>query len=731
MAATERSKKNLPVPGSVPMQWQEALSGDRVFATGNVDMPRSTEFQSGDNAISLAVPRRGHVLSTVVESYSKPVRDAVAMVTDALASKRSAEIQAARLSPRTERPEPSFVRAEEELAAWALVSMWIVGVASNAFSSLESLDGAERWFRGKESLTKLLPLKSARAAEALLRLRADAVAYYQLLPYILDPHGPGSRLSINRDSRTRSTRFRKRKEGIFYTPADVAEYMAGACLPNIEVGTKLRVFDPACGTGVFLRAAIQEIRRREPVKDTLSLASECIFGTDVDPWPLDAAAFVLLADSWTDPRNKGLSPVAAWRSLRTNLACVDTLRIDPTAGTGRIDAECCRGNHRISLSQLFPAMEGAPNVILGNPPYANLGSRSDLGALSGVYETLRAKPRPTAEICLPFLEQMIRLAQAKQCSGALVLPLSLAFNSDSQFAAARGLISRTPGNWRFAFFDREPHALFGEDVKVRNAIVLWSRTASDKTSTLATGPLQKWRGETRATMFKSLRFTPLEGSIRAGIPKVDGVKQAEALSVLTLRWGRLEQMARSVYRLGLADAASVDDRTVLVGSTAYNFLNVFMKPTEFVFGSKRELSENPLHAIKMSSRKDALAVFGILSSRLTYWWWHAVGDGFHVSKRFITGLPFGAFDLPEDVLEILAQQGAALWAAIERRPIISSNRGRVSLAYSPVGYDDLRRRLDEVLVQRAGLRAGFVDELGRFTASAVAAAPPAETAEDA
>jgi hypothetical protein len=82
-----------------------------------------------------------------------------------------------------------------------------------------------------------------------------------LLPYILDPHGPGSRLSVRRRPETREARIRKRNEGIFYTPADVAAYMVDEILRHLQKGTHpITIFDPACGTGTFLRAALHTLR---------------------------------------------------------------------------------------------------------------------------------------------------------------------------------------------------------------------------------------------------------------------------------------------------------------------------------------------------------------------------------------------------------------------------------------------------------------------------------------
>jgi hypothetical protein len=607
------------------------------------------------------------------------------------------------------------------MTAWAIVAMWVAGVAVKGIATSASLTEAEQWFWGdstRERLTGLASEHGIDKAAAALRGEANASAYLQLLPYILDPHGPGSRLSVRRDPATHLARKRKREAGVFYTPADVAEYMASACLAEAAPGILPRIFDPACGTGVFLRAALEEMRRRHPEKGVLRLASECLFGADIDPWPLDAAAFVLFSDCWPCSEGNGTSPGKVWRQLRENLTCIDTLRID---AEGNVLGESGGAGIRTPLASLFPTLKGRPTVILGNPPYADLGLRRDLSELARTYETIAAKPQPGAEIFLAFVEQMIRLGDRESCSGALVVPLSLACNVGPQFTTARELIAKTRGRWRFAFFDREPHALFGEDVKTRNTIVLWSRTPSDTCPVVSTGPLRKWRGDSRAAMFHSLTFTTVEGDIRAGIPKIEGALQARAMQALGNRWERLEQVAQVIERVGLAGTPDADKRTVFVGPTAYNFLNVFLKPRRDHISGKETLSENALHAVRCASERDALAVFAILSSHLAYWWWHTHGDGFHVSRRFITDFPFGVEAFRKEVARSLSESGAALWSAIRTKPVISLNRGRTSLAYSPNGHDDIRRQADETLAVIAGLEKAFVDELQQFTARTVAA----------
>lgn len=703
-------------------------------ACGQTDSASETNVEQSSR---LDIPRRGHVLSTAAETYGRPLREAVAALSGSLARKpQCADLHETLfgIGPRWQ-PLPDMVRPPAEMASWAIVSMWVLAVASGALPATASLMDAEQWFFGAETdsgLTSLASDQAIRKAEALLRAQPEPRAYFQLLPYVLDPHGPGSRLSVRRNPKTRTARTRKRAEGVFYTPADVAEHMAAACLDSVDesgASDPPTVFDPACGTGVFLRAALKELRRRHAEGSAFSIASECLFGVDIDPWPLDAAAFVLLAEIWGEEQHNGPAPVTLWRRLRRNFACIDTLRVDPAeAGTDCVsDGESPQAQdpgvagRRIPLALLFPALKRGPRMIIGNPPYADVGDRDDFAALGRAFETLAVKPQPSAEIYLAFVEQMTRLACAERCAGALVLPLSLACNVGLQFSAARKLIAETPGRWRFAFFDREPHALFGEDVKTRNAIVVWSRAPSEDQAAVATGPLRKWRGDSRGAMFRTLQFTGIDCDIRAGIPKVDGDCQATALKVLGARWTRLEQAVQDIARINLAYAPNADDRTVFVGPTAYNFLNVFLKPPRSLLSSEQTLSEHPLFAITCTSREDALAVFAGLTSHLAYWWWHAHGDGFHVSRRFIASLPFGIELLTGDTGARLAASGQELWSQIRLDPIISLNRGRTSLAYTPNGHDYIRRKADQALTDLAGLEGTFVVELQQFTAHIIAA----------
>jgi hypothetical protein len=670
--------------------------------------------------ISLAIPRQGHVLTTVIEPYGLAIRTAVGLLASPTISKGATKLLLAAFVQRQPDFSSKVVRSDEELIAWALVSAWVVGVATARMPVTVSLGDAALWFWGPTipNISKSIARNAIAQAELALHSCAEQQAYLELLPYILDPHGPGSRLSIRRDPSTLASRDRKREEGVFYTPADVADYMAGACIDSFTSKTLPSILDPACGTGVFLRAALRRLSRRHPKKSQINIVTECLFGTDIDPLVVNAAAFVLTADVIKAARGKATPPIKLWREIRSNLACVDTLRLDPAQHASM--AKTLQPS-RISVSTLFSRLPLGPSVVLGNPPYATLGKRNDLAVLSEKFETFSVKPNANAEIYLAFVEQAVRLANRAQSSAALVLPLSIACNIGPQFEAARQLIAKTPGHWKFAFFDREPHALFGEDVKTRNAIVIWSKTGSNTQAKIFTGPLRKWRGADRAAMFKTVNFTPIERDIRSGIPKLGGHSQGSALRALASRHAKLEEAVEGIERIRLADVPDADSRTVFVGPTAYNFLNVFLKPDSSFLQRGRDLSEHQLHAIRCRSHEDKFAVLGLLASHLAYWWWHTLGDGFHVSRRFLSEFPFGPEALLPPARAKLVASGSALWSAISSTPIISNNRGRMSLAYSPNGFDQIRRQADETLVNLASLERAFLDELQQFTARTLSA----------
>ena len=630
------------------------------------------------------------------------------------------------------------------MLAWTLVSAWLTAFATRKISCNATLEHASDWFFHPvphHSPISLVPKQVLKKANKALSLCKDPAGYHQLMPYVLDPHGPGSRLSVRRDPTTKGARNRKRAEGVYYTPADVATYMTRQCLEGYQATSgPPMILDPACGTGVFLRAALVALKAIVPYQSMRELAETLLFGTDIDPWVLNAAAFVLLADSLVDSPDDDFSPFLCWHRLRLNLACVDALRLDPPdrdypssprfanhsltmLQTGRLPDvdQAPEFRARVPLSTLFtrPAPPGL--IVIGNPPYSTVCNRTDLPDLKTVFTTLGPGARTSSEVYPVFVEQMIRLAPPGAAAGTLVLPLSLACNVGPQFVQTRSLIETTPGTWRFAFFDREPHALFGEDVKTRNCILFWSQLDGERKTRLETGPLRKWRSSHRSGLFKSIEFTPVDNEIRSGMPKIDGSIQAHAYKVLSCRWDRFDHTCAHIHRMPLSHVLNELRHTVFAGATAYNFLNIFLRPPKGVLENAPALSQHPLHALHFPSEKDAAAAFAVLSSHLAFWWWRVTGDGFHVTARFLAGLPFGTDVLSGTPLAALSSCGERLWTVIRNDPVVSCNRGRSSLAFSPKGFDDIRSEIDHIMAKQAGLDPATIADIQRATKSTASA----------
>jgi len=665
--------------------------------------------------LRLDVPRSKYVLSSESEKYGRGIREAVSLLITDLETISVSAIETVFVRP-VEMPS-KVSRTKEELNAWAVVSMWVLGVATKSISVTARLREAEEWFCGRKRLTSGISKTTVDSVEGILQSSANSGAYYELLPYILDPHGPGSRLSIRKNPKTKSARANKREDGVFYTPADVAEYMVNHCLETASVTSPV-VFDPACGTGVFLRAALRDLsKKRTPNK--YALAESFLFGVDIDPLVLDTSVFVLMSDL-IYLETLECSPSVAWCELRKNFRCMDALKLDPH-DEGTFQAE---GRHnavidgRYTVTSLFPRLNKNPNIIVGNPPYSSLGDRVDSGRLKSLFGTISSRSITNQETYLIFLEQVVRLSGGQGCAGALVLPLSIACNVGTQFVLAREFVQNTFGKWCFAFFDREPHALFGEDVKTRNTIVFWF---NDIENSISTTLLKKWRGNERETLFNSLKYTPVIGKIGEGIPKISGEIQAKAHGVLNSKWDRLSQAILSIDRVELSSALESGDNSVYVGPTAYNYLNVFLVPESVSIPEESILSEHPLYRIQCSNEKDRFIVFSLLVSDFCFWWWHVYGDGFHVTKRFLSDIPFGLEIFSEPLAGELACYGEELWKAVKDEPTLSVNRGKTTVSYSCNRHNEIRLKIDGSLVQALNFDDAFVQELCHFKSSLVEA----------
>ena len=669
----------------------------------------------------LSVPGPGRTLSSVSEPIATRLRVAASIVSRAFDG-NAIETYRDLFAPRDQALAGSEATANQ--AAWALLGTWAVARILRPHEDNPNLDEAERLFFGSRvGLSRHLSEKLRRTAEEHLQA-IDPKALVDLLPYALDQHGPGTRRSVLRDPSQRGARSAKRRQGIFSTPADVAEFMTNWVLAN-ETDTDLPLLDPACGTGVFVLAAARQLRETQTPVETLTR----LYGLDLDPIAIDGACFVLTAALAPDAPQ--LEPWRLWHLARLNLAQRDTLRLVLSAeGFGRAVESTAvaerrerlreqllrqgsipaseilpRGEWTETLTMLFPERQGAWAVV-GNPPYAQLGPRPDLSQLPDHFASLRgSKVTASTNSFIPFVELMWALSRSRGRS-CLVVPMSIAYNTTKPFRSLRRAMKTSGGAWTFRFFDRTPDALFGDDVKQRVAIV--SREPQSEHVRVLTSSFLRWTSRQRGRLFGSLP-APVElpsAEISGVVPKIGSTWELNLYRTLL---GRFERLGRVLVEAGHESEREMVD-LVAVGCTAYNWFALYRD------GSHRaEGTTATVFAAPDSARADW--AYALLSTSLVYWLWRVEGDGFHVPASWVLGLPFEWQGSETDIR--LAELGRDLWIDALRHPRVAVNRGRKTRSYRSSSTRH-NQEVDRWLLHGLGLDQGLSEPLAAIRAEAIA-----------
>ena len=704
-----------------------------------------------------SVPQPGLSLVAATEIYAIHVRAAVESVRHCFNDSESmAAVWAGMLASRWCAEPPAVPEMQSLQAAWALVSMRMVGRSVGTLSPSASLRDAEEWFVGTTRPPRLLSdavseFTEREAVRALEKFPYDD-RLRDFLPYVLDVHGPGSRASVMRDPATAKSRRAKKSAGVFYTPSDVADYIAHTAIEEAEWnGEPLGILDPACGSGVFLRSVLDLATLRRPQLNCLEFVERSLYGIDVNPLAIEMACFILLHEcihrNGAIHAGRMISPWSLWHRIRCNLCVADALafRLAQTEGNrtsllARVRAALSEAYvspssdglqqqvdttlffQGIALGSVFPLLTPGADIIIGNPPYAKIGSREDAASLEQRFVSLPAGGTAQADYFPLFVEMMWQLTRRDRSSSGMVVPLSLACSRRFQMMAIRRAIVSSGGRWRFAFFDREPHGLFGEEVKTRNAILFRHHDANQGMSnaSIETGPLRKWTSCQRQALFDAIGFTKLgNGAIAFGIPKLSGKEAVAAFSKIAQQTKSLAEICVSINARPPEDAAlSRQENCVYIGGTAYNFLNVFR--------SHRSLprpcapwSASKVLVLTLSDEDDAALTFALLSSRLAFWLWHVTQDGFHVTRDFVMSLPIGAWLFEDVQKDALANLGTFLWEDLQHQQIVSINGGRQTIAYRPHGSDSLRNKIDALLVAALNLAPTFSEYLREYVRSVV------------
>ncbi len=574
-------------------------------------------------------------------------------------------------------------------SAWALLGEWLVAASADVPRAADGLAAAHEWFwQGSGRALGNVP-------DVLVSIKApSAVELRALMPYLLDPMAAATRRDVLNAQSTAHERRRRKAAGVYYTPGDVAHLMVNRVLSAGGHDDQHLWLDPAHGSGVFLRAVFSAIYDQPGGGDR-------VYGVDLDPIAAETSSFVLTAEDLVrDP--DGPPPWERWHRFRRNLATGDALLIDVAAApeqatlsfgaqSGPIDGHPLGRFEPWRLESVFPETTDVGFArVLANPPYAPLQRSAatfhipELHPITGRVASKDISP-VFVELCADLLPDAGALA--------VVLPLSVVSSTRAPFPELRLHLATQPGWLEMLSFDRVPDALFGDDIKTRNAIVHLDKGAP---ADLTVSPLYRWTSRTRETALAGIPVTSVAGlkNVPGAVPKIGTDWERDLLLACESQEWYLDQWHTHRKFVPLASVTrSVGDEqsdVLALAPTAYNFLGVLRDP--YRAATDGHDSQNSFSILHFASEQQASAAYALLSSRLAFWIWHVTGDGFHVTSTVHRRVPVPSEEA--EGLERLADLGDRLWKAALQGPVVSTNRGRTTVAYPTSSHPDLIDEID-------------------------------------
>lgn len=660
-------------------------------------------------------PGHNRPLVPRVERLARPVR-VVAAELESRATLPFEELY------RPTRSGLGFTLLDHDLArrsAWALLGEWLVAASVGATCARDGLVASHEWFwQGSDRSLGAVPDVAAPIwVESAIELRS-------VLPYLLDPMAAATRRDVLKAHSSAHERRTRKAAGVYYTPGDVAHLMVDRIVSVKEVENSDLWLDPAHGSGVFLRAVFSALLGRPDAADR-------IYGVDLDPIAAEIASFVLTAEDLACNPD-GVSPWQRWHRFRKNFVTGDALLIEHSAspqqqsllfedGSGPLDGHPLGRFEPWRIHEVFPetAASGFARIV-ANPPYAPLQQSASTNHIPSLHPVTGRSAR--ADISPMFVELCVDLLPDAGAL-ALVLPLSIVSSTRSPFPEIRTHLSAQPGALDLLSFDRVPDALFGDDIKTRNAIVHLDKTATDQ---LSASPLYRWTSRTRKTALSQIplvSIADLEG-VPETIPKIGTEWERNLFQACADGQHHLDHWHSSRRLLPLhrisQDFGEDHAGLVAVAPTAYNFLGVIREPVRAVTDGHD--SQSGFTVLPLGSMDQASAAYALLSSRLAFWLWHVTGDGFHVTGSLYRRLPVPWADSSRT--ERLARLGDRLWESVLRNPSISTNRGRSTVTYPTWRQVELIDAIDRELENLIGI--AFAADLAAWHEDLVIVDPDSE-----
>jgi hypothetical protein len=361
---------------------------------------------------------------------------------------------------------------------------------------------------------------------------------------------------------------------------------------------------------------------------------------------------------------------------------------------------------------------GGFDVIIGNPPYAEIPRDIDRPLLRRTFRSALERWSRDEDLYTLVVERSLKLLRFESAQFGMILPLSVAFSTKRPFLELRKLLSSEGTLAAWSHFDRIPSALFGNEVRTRCTVALFSRATSSRPHRNATTMLQRWNAESRDALFSVLRYAEFEVEMLTRVPKLGSEVQAKTLEHLSSRQLPLGIELRDSISFStlLGAAPKFPQPAVYVGGTAYNWFPAWrdIPRTTDMNGKPSLPARTAGYRFKTSGEADI--VFALLCSSLGYWWWSVASDGFNLKKWLLDCFPISSAMLSPKSKSELGALGAELRTEIKKHYVYKDNRGRIGNYFLPgcsvkiLAIDDAIERSD------IGILPGFFADIREHNA---------------
>lgn len=509
----------------------------------------------------------------------------------------------------------------------------------------------------------------------------DADTFSFFVPYALEilEYSDDELNSGSKDRRNGIITSKKKNNGIYYTPNDVVTYMVNLCMENLQKNFSnpelifLKYADLSCGSGIFLRQILKYLADKVEILDAnkcIEIIENAIFGIDISEYAVESARFLMILEVVDRFKETSIDYAKMLKILNNNIICADSI-------------------DKKSINIKHPNYPRKFNCVIGNPPYVGIKN-------TFVCKSLESKLNKN--LFIDFVHSMIDVSEEKSYS-ALVVPLSLSYNTNVSYCDLRNRIQNDNAKWFFENYDRSPDSLFGDDVKSRNCIVF--RDALDITNGVFSTGLLRWASIYRKQfLFSDKNIANIgEISIKKFIPKLGTTIEVDSYIKITTQNKFLIEM--------LEPATEKTDKKIVLRSTAYNWICAYDHIPTVTNEIGTTYTSNGQRYYKTYLEEDLYFALACLNSICAYWLWTVSGDGFHVTQNLLKIFGVHKSHFSKESYQKMIFLGKEVSKKLKLYPTKSINSGKVIANYNYFKILDLSHQIDDIICRELGLAKGF------------------------